>query len=254
MLKQLLCWRSGCRLAGSPAAPPDFPRSIAGVYTQQGQPQSRPISRRKWAQTGCREQSGDLIRQTQSGRARTEASPASAPVTAGDGAGQARTAPRPLVGSQRGDPGGQRPAVHPRPRGRTRKQGWLPCEPLGPGGRAPSYSAEKATSPGVGHGACGRPPGHATRCPRAQGSGVLDGTRTVSRAAAWGRCAEQHLPVCTSRGPPPPHLQTGRAEDPYQFFKTRVVIRAAMTMMRETVMVTIWWTARPGGREWGGAT
>lgn len=32
---------------------------------------------------------------------------------------------------------------------------------------------------------------------------------------------------------------------PYQFFNTRVVIRAAMTMMRDTVMVIIWWTARP---------
>lgn len=42
--------------------------------------------------------------------------------------------------------------------------------------------------------------------------------------------------------PGDPHslrFQTRRAEDPYQFFKTRVVIRAAMTMMRETVMVTI---------------
>lgn len=224
------------------------------MYTQQGQPQSRPISRRKWAQTGCREQSGDLIRQTQSGRARTEASPASAPVTAGDGAGQAQTAPRPLVGSQRGDPGGQRPAVHPRPRGRTRKQGWLPCEPLGPGGQAPSHSAEKATS--TGGRAWRLRPATRPRHPLSPGPGERGAGRHGNRLPCCGlgpMCGAApscvHLP-----GTPPPHLQTGRAEDPYQFFKTRVVIRAAMTMMRETVMVTIWWTARPGGREWGGAT
>lgn len=39
--------------------------------------------------------------------------------------------------------------------------------------------------------------------------------------------------------PTDPCFQARRAEDPYQFFKTRVVIRAAMTMMRETVMVMI---------------
>lgn len=45
--------------------------------------------------------------------------------------------------------------------------------------------------------------------------------------------------LCALLGTPAPHLQTRMAENPYQFFKTRVVIRAAMTMMRETVMVTI---------------
>lgn len=44
----------------------------------------------------------------------------------------------------------------------------------------------------------------------------------------------------TSPGAPhSPHFQPRGAEEPYQFFKTRVVIRAAMTMMRETVMVII---------------
>lgn len=38
----------------------------------------------------------------------------------------------------------------------------------------------------------------------------------------------------TSQGTPQP-----TAPGPYQFFKTRVVMSAAMTMMRETVMVMI---------------
>lgn len=50
----------------------------------------------------------------------------------------------------------------------------------------------------------------------------------------------QDLSMCTSPGhPTDPHYQARGSEDPYQFFKTRVVIRAAMTMMRETVMVMI---------------
>ena len=48
------------------------------------------------------------------------------------------------------------------------------------------------------------------------------------------------LSVRTSPGTPTnPHYPARRAEGPYQFFKTRVVIRAAMTMRRETVMVMI---------------
>lgn len=42
------------------------------------------------------------------------------------------------------------------------------------------------------------------------------------------------LPVRSSLGAPRP-----TAPRPYQFFKTRVVMSAAMTMMRETVMVMI---------------
>lgn len=50
----------------------------------------------------------------------------------------------------------------------------------------------------------------------------------------------KNLSVCASSGTPTePRYPARRAEGPYQFFKTRVVIRAAMTMMRETVMVMI---------------
>ena len=41
-------------------------------------------------------------------------------------------------------------------------------------------------------------------------------------------------------------MQANYKDDSYQFFRTRVVIRAAITMMRDTVMVMIWCTANPG--------
>lgn len=44
-----------------------------------------------------------------------------------------------------------------------------------------------------------------------------------------------------------PQVPSSTPSTPYQFFKTRVVMSAAMTMMRDTVMVTIWCTARPAG-------
>lgn len=55
-----------------------------------------------------------------------------------------------------------------------------------------------------------------------------------------GRCC-RWVPSCL---PPSSQLHSHQS---YQFFKTRVVMSAAMTMMRDTVMVTIWWTARPAG-------
>lgn len=59
------------------------------------------------------------------------------------------------------------------------------------------------------------------------------------RAGAGARVEKQDVSACPSLGTPPPPWAAQRAEGPYQFFKTRVVIRAAMTMMRDTVMVTI---------------
>lgn len=70
-------------------------------------------------------------------------------------------------------------------------------------------------------------------------SGLLEGRKSGAWAGAWvwvckvgSFCA--HIPGTATAHPFP-----ARAKEPYQFFKTRVVIRAAMTMMRETVMVII---------------
>lgn len=55
----------------------------------------------------------------------------------------------------------------------------------------------------------------------------------------FGTCSRMGTSIPTLS---PPHTTPpGQAEQegPYQFFKTRVVISAAMTMMRDTVIVII---------------
>lgn len=68
--------------------------------------------------------------------------------------------------------------------------------------------------------------------------------RRLSQPILAAVCSQQgRLPVlqpspltAPSSSTTPPELTPER---PYQFFKTRVVIRAAMTMMRDTVIVII---------------
>lgn len=52
--------------------------------------------------------------------------------------------------------------------------------------------------------------------------------------------------IACSRSAADADLKVEQRKLSYQFLRTSVVIKAAITMMRDTVIVIIWWTAKPG--------
>ena len=70
----------------------------------------------------------------------------------------------------------------------------------------------------------------------------------LQKHAPKTRSKEKIIPGRHWPDPPGPFQHASAQEQrklSYQFLRTSVVIKAAMTMMRDTVIVIIWWTAKP---------